>query len=127
MTLSPPSVLIVDRSSENREVLRTILQRDGIHIIEAESGGTGLNLAKCWHPKVMVLDADTVDLNDPAVCGGYDEEIRQENTSVVLLGRIRESRSPLLTSEILSKPYHYAPLIRRIEELLQHAEPQSPD
>lgn len=125
MAFPQPQVLIVDKSAENREVLRTILQRDGVKTIEAESGGSGLHLAQRWHPKVMVLDADTIDLDDPNVCDGFDDEARQENASVVLLGRIHETQKLVLASEVLPKPYHYAPLIRKIEELLQQADPQS--
>lgn len=122
-----PQVLIVDRSPENREVLRTILRRDGVQTIEAGTGEIGLNLAQRWHPQVLVLDSDTIDLNDPAVCEGFDDEARQENSAVVLLGRIQDQGSQLSMSEVLVKPYHYGPLIRKIEELLQIAEPQAHD
>ncbi len=112
-------VLIVDESEENREVLRTILERHGVETIEACDAEGGLRLARDWHPNVMVVDTDTIDLSDSKVCGDFDDEARQENASVVLLGRIRTDKSILSNSEVLPKPYHYAPLIRKIEELLQ--------
>ena len=43
-------------------------------------------------------------------------------TAVVLLGTIA-AESPLgRSSETIAKPYHYRPLIRKIEELLQNAD-----
>lgn len=121
--LQRPQVLIVDRSAETREVLRTILQRDGVNIAEAESQIEGLQLVKRLHPQVLVIDTDTVDLSDTDVCHEFDDETRAENTSVVVLGRIQTSDNVLPTSEVVAKPYHYAPLIRKIETLLEQAEP----
>jgi hypothetical protein len=44
-------------------------------------------------------------------------EATQHNTPVVVLGSVRRGES-LPPGEFVSKPYHYAPLVRRIEELL---------
>lgn len=118
-----PQVLIVDSSPENREVLRTILQRDGVQTVEAGSGEAGLDLAKRLHPRVLVIDTDTVDLDDPGVCYAFDDEVRGERCSVVLLGRVGSPRNSLSNSEVMAKPYHYGPLIRKIEALLQSADP----
>ena len=38
-------MLIVDRSEEAREVLRTVLQRRGVKTFEAQAPGEGLDLA----------------------------------------------------------------------------------
>ena len=112
-------VLIVDKSAENREVLTTILRRGGVETLEARQAETGLELAKKWHPRVLVLDSDTVDLDDASVCDGFDDEVRQENAAIVVLGRVCHSLHALATNEVVPKPYHYGPLIRKIEELLR--------
>lgn len=115
-------VLIVDRSSDNREVLRTVLQRHGCEIMEADTDTVGLRLAKVFHPSVFVLDLDTVDPNDTSVCDGYDTQARAENASVLLLGRLAGDHSRLRSADVMAKPYHYEPLIRKIEELLRAAD-----
>lgn len=117
-----PTVLVVDRSRENREVLRTILMRRGCRIHEANSDVTGLQIAQQCHAKVFVLDLDTVNPADEQICADFHRRAREENASVVLLGRVTKSESPLPATEVLSKPYHYGPLIRKIEELLRGAE-----
>lgn len=118
-------VLIVDRSEENREVLRTVLQSHGVHTLVAAKDIDGLCLAKQFHPKVYVLDLDTIDPTNATVCADYDSHTREENASVVLLGHVPSGRSRLPASEVVAKPYHYAPLIRKIEGLLQEAERRS--
>lgn len=116
-------VLIVDQSPENREVLRTVLQRHGYEIFEAERDTDGLSLAETCHPKVLVLDMDTIDSADRSVIEGFDQHAQKENTSVVLLGRVPKPHLPLTNSDVVSKPYHYGPLIRKIESLLSQTNP----
>ena len=41
----PSSVLVVDPSAENREVLRTVLHQRGLRIFEADEATSGLALA----------------------------------------------------------------------------------
>lgn len=120
--VTPSRVLIVDQSSENREVLRTVLQRHGYEIFEAERDTDGLSLAGKCHPSVLVLDMDTVDPADSTVIEGFEHHARKENTSVVLLGRVPKSGQPPANGDVVTKPYHYGPLIRKIEELLKRSE-----
>ena len=120
MNRSTMHVLIVDRSAETREVLRTILARDGVRTAEASSEDTGLRLTRRLSPKVLVLDTDTIDLDDPSVCSDFGDEIRRKKCSVVLLGTVHRPEPRILQSTAVAKPYHFGPLLRRIEELLQN-------
>ncbi len=123
-------VLIVDQSEDTREVLRTVLQRQGVQIYEAREGLEGLDLARQCHPDVMVLDMDTIDPLDASVCNGFDLHAREENSVVLLLGCVRSWRRAANRANVVAKPYHYRPLVRKIESLLQQAgtgERESPD
>ena len=123
-------VLIVDQSEDTREVLRTVLQRHGVQIYEAREGVEGLDLAKQCHPDVMVLDLDTIGQLDVAVCNGFDLQAREENSVLLFLGSVRSWQRPVNRADVVAKPYHYGPLVRRIESLLQQAgagDGESPD
>ena len=117
-TCSPPSrsVLIVDGSSDSREVLRAVLELRGWHIIEADGTVAGLEMADALHPDVILLDTDTQAADDAAVQASFDDASRRNNASLVVIGQARfngvDSRH-----RIVPKPYHYAPLIRTIDEL----------
>jgi len=119
------SVLIVDRSEESRDVLRTILENRGVNILEAKQGVEGLELLREQHPSVVVLDLE-VDEGDPAgLLGAFEDESRRNETSLVMLGRVTGAsrsddgdKTPDVR-HIIEKPYHYGPLIRTIEQLLQ--------
>ena len=60
-----PSVLIVDRSEETREVLQTVLERRGVRTLAAGRTAAGLDLARRHQPDLIVLD---LELDDVAQC-----------------------------------------------------------
>ena len=115
---SQPSVLIVDPSEETREVLRTALERRGIRTFSAERAGSGLKLARQNHPDLVVLDLELDDGEPERLAAPFVSQSRVEGTSLVMLGTLRRGRSGLPPGEFVPKPYHYGPLIRRIEEIL---------
>ncbi|MCA9120963.1 MAG: response regulator [Planctomycetaceae bacterium] len=118
------SVLIVDRSEETRDVLRTILETRGLSILEAKRGATGLELLREQHPRVVILDLEVDEGDTTGLQGAYEAESRRDGTCLVMLGKVKGSnRSDDNTSSetrhIIEKPYHYGPLIRTIEQLLE--------
>ena len=113
----PQSVLIVDQSADTREVLRAALERGGTLIFDTDRADVGLEMARRHHPDLIVLDLEAMP-TDSAVAGGFGESAQASNTPIVVLGSARAQARCVPTGEFVSKPYHYAPLIRRIEELL---------
>jgi CheY-like chemotaxis protein len=112
------SVLIVDSSDETQEVLQTALERRGVRILSARRAARGLELARQHHPDLIVLDLEMEGPGPENLSAPFAEESRMGQTPLVLLGTLRR-QSPLPEGEFVSKPYHYGPLIRRIEELLE--------
>ena len=111
-------VLIVDESTESREVLRTVLERRGLQILEARGARQGLELARSHHPEVIVLDLDTDAAEDTDIQAGFNSESRTHHSSLLVLGKARQYGTPLPDDRVLTKPYHYAPLVRKIEQLI---------
>ena len=113
-----PSVLIVEPSADEREVLRTALARRGLRIFEAAEVEAGLALAREHHPRVIVLD-------DDAGCGAAQRRFAADGeASLIVLGRAPRSECTEPDSpgtQIIAKPYHYAPLIHKIEQLAKAA------
>ncbi|MCA9268204.1 MAG: hypothetical protein KDA41_07025 [Planctomycetales bacterium] len=112
------SVLIVDESDDAREVLRTVLAHRGVQIWEAEDEADGLRMAREVRPDVIVFDIDGDNASD-AICNEYAIEAARGDASLVLLGTLR--RAQTTSGEFVAKPYQYAPLILRIEQLLEQA------
>lgn len=114
---SPASrrVLIVDDSRDSREVLRAVLELRGWNIIEADDATDGLAKAEAFHPDVIVLDTDTTDDCDAEA--SFDDASRRNNASLVVIGQARYNVAPSARHRMVAKPYHYAPLVRTIDEL----------
>lgn len=113
-------VLIVDGSDESREVLRTILERRGVEIVEAGEARQGLTMAGRCQPDLIVLDLETLPCEDDELRDQYDRQSRRNRTPMVLLGTARSPRTSPEQS-VMSKPYHYGPLVRTIEDLLRQS------
>jgi two-component system cell cycle response regulator DivK len=115
-----PRVLIVDSSAENREVLRTVLARRGLQIFEAGGADRGLELAREHQPDVIVLDLESEQAENSQVEDQFDAEARQQQSALVILGRARRA-SAAARAQVISKPYHFAPLVHTIEQLAAKA------
>ncbi len=115
----PRSVLIVDRSEDTREVLRTALERRGVPTHCAARVPDGLRLAEEHQPGLIVLDLDSA----PGLSSRFLGQSPASKTPLVLLGTVRRDEGPPPQGEFVRKPYHYGPLIRKIEQLLERPEP----
>jgi CheY-like chemotaxis protein len=120
----PRSVLIVDRSEDTREVLRTALERRGVQTICSARAPDGLELAQRHHPGLIVLDLELAEAAQPGLSARFAEHSQADQSPLVVLGTARRGDHPPPQSEFVRKPYHYGPLIRKIEELLESPEPQ---
>jgi CheY-like chemotaxis protein len=115
------SVLIVDGSQENREVLKTALERRGCKILSASRAERGLELAQRHRPDVIVLDLELSTSSPEELCAPFARETETAAPRLVVLGSMRTHEVGVPGGEFVAKPYHYAPLIRKIEELLDAA------
>lgn len=118
---STPRVLIIDESAESREVLAALLARRGATIIEAQRPDQAAQLADLQPVDLIVLDADS----DRSPSGTASAELQaaagRKGTPIIILGTVRTPPNRPSPGQFVSKPYHYGPLIRRIDELLAAA------
>jgi CheY-like chemotaxis protein len=113
-------VLIVDSSADNREVLRTVLARRGMQVLEAEAAEEGLTLAHEHCPDVIVLDLEAERPDAASMRQQFAGAARNRDKSVIVIGKIRSG--PVFTGgHVISKPYHFAPLVHTIEQLAAKA------
>jgi two-component system KDP operon response regulator KdpE len=115
---SQQSVLIVDRCEETREVLRTALERRGLRIFTTPRRRQGLELARRHRLDLIVLDLELDCADGEESAAPLVRQSQTDCTPLVVLGTVRRRSSPLPGREFIAKPYHYGPLIRKIEELL---------
>lgn len=115
-----PNVLIVDRSEETREVLTTALERRGLRTVATGRADRGLEMARLHRPDLIVLDLDLEEPGPEQACAQFARQSSESRASLVLLGSCRRLADTSV-GEFVVKPYHYGPLIRRIEQMLSAA------
>ena len=120
-------VLIVDESQDSRDVLRTALDRRGVLTFEARQTSYALKMAQQCDPDVVVVDLEAVSVDAPidtsGLCDRFNSHTQGYQTSFVFLGEARSVPTSVPSGQFIRKPYHYAPLIRKIEELLGQSMP----
>jgi DNA-binding response OmpR family regulator len=114
-------VLIVDPSAETREVLRTALEGDRTHVLEAHRADRGLEMVRQHRPNLVVLDLEIDGSSADTLAADFDAEIENDDTPLLMLGSARRMRQLRPGWQFVDKPYHYGPLIRKIEALLEGA------
>ncbi len=111
-------VLIVDASPESRDVLRTLLDRQGTEILETSQVRAASAIAEREQPDLIVCDADSdLSPSSEATCQLACQASRSA-IPIVVLGTIKRDFVPFPTGDLVPKPYHYGPLLRKIEGLL---------
>lgn len=114
---SDHTVLIVDSSEETREVLSTVLERDGVKTVSTAIPRRGIELAQEVRPDLIVLDLETQLLSPQETIASFTENEEIADTPFVLLGTAKIDQTKM-NDNFVSKPYHYAPLIQKIKEML---------
>ncbi|HEY4235452.1 MAG TPA: hypothetical protein VGM76_18620 [Lacipirellulaceae bacterium] len=111
-------VLIVDESAESREILRTLLAYRGAVTLEAVQPDQAVVMTELLRPDLILFDADCDHSSSGAPTESLQAAANRNGTPIVILGTVRGREKRPTSDQIVSKPYHYGPLIRKIEDLL---------
>ncbi|TWT67735.1 response regulator PleD [Posidoniimonas polymericola] len=115
---TPCRILIVDESPESREVLRALLERGGSETLEADRPDQALRLSSASQPDLIVCDVDSDRTTDHQASRLLVAAAVRMDAPIVFLGALKQQSAWTSGGEFVAKPYHYGPLIRRIESLL---------
>lgn len=115
-------ILIVEDDASLMFVVRTVLENHGYRIIQADNGGTGLELALKEHPDLVVLDVDMPVLSGIEVC----QELRRLHFAApILMLTVRQHIEDKVTGlnagadDYLGKPFDGRELLARVQSLLR--------
>lgn len=111
-------VLLVDASSESRDILRTLLNRQGNEILETSQIQAAGAITDREQPDLIVCDSDSDDSPGNWATRELAWQASRSDIPIVVLGTVRRDFKPLSDGDLVPKPYHYGPLIRKIEGLL---------
>ncbi|MEM6329608.1 MAG: response regulator [Planctomycetota bacterium] len=113
------SVLIVDATHETRQVLRELVERVGAEPVAVARPEQAIALAVGAAPDLIVVDAESDASAGQAATRELCEAAGRRDTPVLMLGGQAGSESLVGGAAAIAKPYHYGPLARKIQRLLE--------
>ena len=97
MTNSRPeaqkNVLLVEDSTTQALHLRTLLEREGLHVVWARDGRQGVQRAQQLHPDLVVLDIQMPELNGFEVSRMLKEEAKTADIPIIMFTRMDDAQS----------------------------------
>lgn len=119
--MSRRTVLVIEDELDIRELLRVILERAGMDVIEATTGADGLRAFYERKPHLVILDIGLPDLDGWQVL----ERIRELSDVCVLMLTARATEMEKVrglrggADDYLTKPFGRQELVARVEALLR--------
>lgn len=122
-------ILIADDRASSRELLRTVLQRAGYEVLEAEDGEQALAQARSGHPDLILLDLQMPGLDGFGVLAELRGDPRFAHLPVLALtaSAMRGDREKILEAgftDYLAKPAGPETLRETVARLLRQRESQ---
>ena len=123
-------VLVIDDEAPIRLLCRVNLEAEGIPVLEAADGTTGLDLARDEHPDVVLLDVMMPGLDGWRVAEELLEDDRTRDIPIIFLTARAEFRDRARGLDIggvdyVTKPFNpleLAPLVRQLLDRIEKGE-----
>jgi two-component system KDP operon response regulator KdpE len=123
VTTTPLRVLVVDDEPPIRRFLRTSLHAQGYHVLEAEDGGTALDLIGRNPPDVIILDLGLPYIDGVEVI----RRLRDRGSTVPVIVLSSRTDEPgkvealdLGADDYVTKPFGMEELLARLRAALRH-------
>src|SRR5438105_4956050 len=115
-----PAILMVDDDGEVRQLLRLTLARGPYRLLEAATGEQGLELARRWRPRLILLDVQLPGIDGLEVCRRLkaDPELRAARVLMLTAAASEDDRARGAAAGAdgyLTKPFGPLALLERIE------------
>ena len=123
MEMTKPKVLVVDDEAQIRNVLNDVLGED-FEIKSAANGREGIDIAKSWHPQLILMDVMMPEMDGMTAC----EHLRKEETTrhipVLMLTALNSSQDRvkafnLGVDDFIPKPFEIDELLSRVKSKLR--------
>ncbi|WP_155753093.1 two-component system response regulator [Scytonema sp. UIC 10036] len=119
-----PKVLVVDDHAASRMTAVALLAMEGYEVIEADSGGTAIELVTQKQPDLILLDVMMPGMDGFEVCQLLKQEESTRLIPVIFITALNDRRSRIRGIEVgaddfLTKPFDRVELAARVKSLVQ--------
>jgi CheY-like chemotaxis protein len=124
---SKPSgtILVIEDYADTRELLSTLLRKQGYDVIEAEDGVEGLLKAKAFCPALILMDLSLPEMDGVEAARHILAQPKLARTPIFVISAYltKEVKADVRSAgciEIFPKPFDFITLLERIDATLSH-------
>jgi len=120
-------VMLVDDDRDCRTVLKAILERLSIRVVEADDGAQALQRARKRRPDLIVMDIRMPGMSGVEACRAFRKDAALRHIPILVLsGAMRKNKLDeiarleglTLYDEYVAKPFQYAAVLDIVKERL---------
>ena len=122
------TIVVVDDEPNIADLVGMYLEREGFRVLQAATGGAGIQAFTDHRPRLMVLDVGLPDLDGLEVC----KRIRQTSQVPIIFLTARDGEIDrvlgleLGADDYLTKPFSPAELVARVKAVLRRVDGAPP-
>lgn len=118
-SLAGALVLVTDDETENRHILRLLLEREGYTVIEATTGLEAIQAALVNQPSLVLLDVSMPEMDGFEACLRLKSNLRTAGIPVIFLTAMSSSADVVRGFQVggvdyITKPFQSAELLARV-------------
>src|SRR5262249_27404725 len=120
-------ILVVEDDESHAELVAFLLRERGHQVEVAPGGAEGVEQARRTHPDLVLLDVQMPSVDGFVAAERLQRDVRTRDIPILFLsacedGELRARGLALGAADFLSKPFHGAELVARVERTLELAE-----
>jgi diguanylate cyclase len=124
MTKSKITILVVDDTRYNLQILSIMLANQGYAVLEATNGIDAIDLAKTHLPSLILLDIKMPDMDGYQVCSNLKNNPSTQQIPIIFISAIEnvEEKIEAFTVggiDFINKPFHLIEVLARVETHLR--------
>lgn len=116
------TILVVDDSSDTREMMTKLLELESFKVITAEDGRIGFDTAKAEHPDIIITDINMPNLNGIEMIRLLRGEVDFSSVPIMAITaygqNVAQEAVEAGANQATTKPIEFDSLIRGIRQLL---------
>lgn len=125
--LSAPTVLVIEDYADTRQLISSMLRKDGYHVIEAEDGVEGLLKASAGYPDLVIMDLALPEMDGVETARRIRQTPKLSRTPIFvvsawLTSEVEADVRAAGCNEVFSKPFEVDELRDRVRAVVGSVE-----
>lgn len=120
---SAPTILVIEDYADTRELISSLLRKNGYHVLEAEDGVEGLLKASASYPDLVIMDLALPEMDGVETSRRIRQMPKLSRTpifvvSALLTKEVEADARAAGCNEVFAKPFEVHELIDRVRAVV---------